>query len=99
MRQYRAAIVAAVFGVTVFVAGGIAGYGAFGGGDPEPDRVKLPSACDNFLAASEIFAESGPSAGIASTGDPLSLDAETRAYETLRGLLDSCGQELAARPE
>jgi hypothetical protein len=97
MLRYRTTIVAAIFGVTVFVAGGVAGYSAFGREGSETETVQLPSACDNFLAASAIFAESGPSAAIPSTGDPLSLDAETQAYETLRGLLDSCGRELATR--
>jgi hypothetical protein len=91
-------MVAALCGLTVFVAGGVAGYAAFGGGGSDREAVQLPSACDNFLAASAIFAESGPSAAIPSTGDPLSPNAEAQAYETLRGLLDSCGRELASRP-
>lgn len=99
MQRVKAMAIALLAGAAVFVAGAAAGYAAFGRGDSgEPPVVALPTACDNFLAASAIFASQGPDAVIPATGaDPLSIDAEAQAYETLRGLLDSCGSDLALR--
>lgn len=99
MQRFRAAAIALLAGTAVFVAGAAAGYTAFGRGDPEAEMaVKLPTACDNFLAANALFAKYGPSAAIPATGvDPLAPDAEAQAYEALGDLLDSCGDDLALR--
>jgi hypothetical protein len=97
-QRLRAAAIALIAGAAVFVAGAAAGYAVLRGESDETDAVTLPTACDNFLAASTLFARDGASAAIPVTGaDPLALDAEAQAYETLRGLLDSCGRELALR--
>jgi hypothetical protein len=97
MGKYKAAGIAALAGLIVFAAGAVAGLGMFGASD-EPAAVQLPSACDNFLAASSLFAQHGASAAIpGGGGDPLASGAEAQAYETLRGLLESCDDELALR--
>jgi hypothetical protein len=99
MKRYITMLSVAAAGIGLFVAGALAGQATF---DLEQEdstsAVELPSACDNFLQASTLFAEHGASS--AHEGDPNGVfapDAESRAYDTLRGLLVSCDSELAKR--
>jgi hypothetical protein len=84
-------------GIALLALGVVAGRASLDIGDePQVSAVELPSACDNFLVVSELFAEEGAAA--AHDGDVNGVfapDADTRAYETLRSLLKSCDAELA----
>jgi hypothetical protein len=97
MQRVSGRVTAVAAAAVLFIGGLVAGQASIRGGNGA--SVRLPSACDNFLAASQLFAEQGASAAISAGGDPLAADAETRAYETLRGLLASCDRDLATRME
>ena len=65
-----------------------------GGGDS--DAAALPTACENFVDATELMAEHGSAAVVQlSGGDPFDPNAEARGAETLHTLLDACDAELA----
>jgi hypothetical protein len=99
MKRYITMLSIALAGIGLFVAGGVAGQATLDlDSDETVSAVELPSACDNFLEASALFAEHGASA--AHGDDPSGVfapDAESRAYDTLRGLLVSCDSQLAKR--
>ena len=64
--------------------------------DEEPYDALLPTACENFVDATELLAEHGSAAGIEmSGGDPFSGDPAARSRETLELLLAACDAELA----
>jgi hypothetical protein len=99
MKRYITVLSIALAGIALFAAGGLARQATLDlDSDETVSAIELPSACDNFLEASALFAQHGASA--AHGDDPSGVfapDAETRAYDTLRGLLVSCDSELAKR--
>jgi hypothetical protein len=100
MRRYLPALAAALAGIALFAAGAVTGRTMMRGDTVAVREIELPTACDNFVAASEIFAQEGASAALTAGGsDPLGSDAEQRAQEMLRSLLTSCNRELASRAD
>ncbi len=68
--------------------------------ESEPYEALLPTACENFVDATELVAAHGSAAAIEmSGGDPLRGDAAGRTRETLERLLDACDAELAMMPQ
>jgi len=96
MRRYRIIVTSALLLCLVaFLAIGAMTATRDDGG-AQPYAALLPTACENFVAATELVAEHGSAAGIEmSGGDPLRGDPAERTRETLERLLDACDAELA----
>jgi hypothetical protein len=94
MGRYRIVVAGAlVLCLVAFVA--IAAITAVRGDDAS-NAAALPTACENFVDATELMAEHGSAAVVQmSGGDPLDPNAQARSTETLQNLLDACDAELA----
>ena len=58
----------------------------------------LPSACDNFARASELFARGGSAQSLPMTGGQLlTRDADADSKEILTDLMQSCAAERSGR--
>ncbi len=97
MRRYRWTLVTALILAAATVAGA-AGRSALQGDSGErAQAVHLPTACENFVEITALFAEQGSTAALAMVGgDVFSDDPGTRVFEILRNLLDACDAELAS---
>ena len=81
--------------ILIFAFGAIAALTTARGGD-DSDAAALPTACENFVDATELMAEHGSAAVVQmSGGDPLDPHAQARSAETLQGLLHACDAKLA----
>jgi hypothetical protein len=97
MRRYSITAGGVIAGVALFLTGVMVADMTRDNAD-ETVAIELPSACDNFVAASEIFAQHGAQGALTAGGaDPLAADADQRAYEMLLELLVSCDQQLASQ--
>jgi hypothetical protein len=93
MRRYRIMVTGAlVLCLVAFVA--IAALTAFRD-DDRSSAASMPTACENLVEATKVFAEQG-SAAVGAGGDPFSADAHRRSAQTLQNLLEACDAELAA---
>ena len=68
------------------------------GGSPSSGAAPLPTACDNFAKASELFARSGSAHALEMTGNQVfTRDADQASKQVLMDLMESCDAERGAR--
>jgi hypothetical protein len=67
------------------------------GGSDASSAAPLPTACENFARASELFAQGGSAESLAMTGGHVfTRDTQADSTQILRDLMDSCQAERPA---
>ena len=85
-----AMLTAAVAALAIFV------FSIHGGGYQSSSASPLPTACDNFAHASELFAQGGSAEALPMMGNSvLERDAKTDSMQILKDLMDACAAERA----
>jgi hypothetical protein len=69
-----------------------------GGGSDASTAAPLPTACENYARASELFAKGGSAQSLAMTGGQVfTRDPQADSKQILRDLMDSCDAERSGR--
>lgn len=97
MRRYRGNLITASILAPAILAGAIGLLAQGGDSGKRAQAVQLPTACENFVEITTLFAERGSTAALSLVGgDVFATDPEARVFEVLRDLLDSCDAELSS---
>ncbi len=67
------------------------------GGNPISGAAPLPTACENFARASDLFAHGGSAHALEMTGDQVfTRDASADSRQIMMDLMESCDAERSA---
>src|SRR4029079_7933119 len=84
--------------LTIAIAASVIVVELRGDGGSGASSATLPTACENFARASELFASGGSAQSRAMTGGRIfTSDAQMDAKQILRDLLDACDSERAGQ--
>lgn len=68
------------------------------GGSPTSGEARMPTACENFARASELFARAGTSQSLYMTGGQVfARDTDADSKQILMDLMQSCEGERSGR--
>jgi hypothetical protein len=96
-RSWMLPLAAALLTVAIAVAVIVVQFTRDDGSDAS-SAVALPTACENFARASELFAQGGSAQSLAMTGGQVfTRDPQADSKQILQQLMDSCDAERSGR--
>lgn len=94
MRGYQAVIIAAALVGVVVISAAVAWRRPFGDASQKSGAASLPTACENYAAASRQAAQYGPQAANAGANS-FGFESDSDPAQTLKVLSDACDAEHA----